>query len=265
MALFEKEEIEERLLASMKEIRESTVAVKSIVDNHGKSWSKLRGELFNLLTSLRKMEDLLGYIPDFEESSETGGARKMTLMDSVKHWAIKVEELARENIDPKYFEFPYEVEMDIMSSCSSIIEGMDFYIPIVERHLNRNFGSNLTLIHDFVSSSGGYFNGNWAIGVIHLSAMEVTINRKRKEVGLVGPEEDDSSKSFMQRYTELKDYLLERNIDIESEVHSKADVLWNIRNRVMHQGMELDEEFLAMIIKWSRSVISAISGNGEQH
>lgn len=257
--MFEKEEIEERMLSIMKELRGSTLAVKNIVDNHGSSWSKLRGELFNLLTSLRKLEDLIGYMPDFEASSETAGSGKMPLKESASHWASKVEELARENIDPKYFEFPYEVELDIMAICSSIVEAMDFYVPIVERQLNRNFGSKLTLIHDFVSSNKGYFNGNWAIAVIHLSAMEITINRKREEYGLENPAEDDSARSFQQRYSELRNYLLEKNVDIESGVHNKADLLWNIRNRVMHHGMELDDESLAMIIKWSRAVMDALA------
>ena len=263
MAIFEKEEIEERLLSLMKEIRNSTVAVKKIVDNHGSPWSNLRGELFNLLTSLRKLQDLLGYFPDFEQITESAQPGKPKLDETIGRLVLKVEELAKEDVDPKFFEFPYEVEMGIMETCSSLTETMDYYTPIVEKQLNRSFGSSLTLIHDLISSSGGRFNGNWAIAVVYLSAMEITVNRRRAEYGLVKPEEDVSAKGFQQTYPELRKYLLEKNIDIESGVHTKVDLLMNVRNQILYGGMEVDDDSLNMIIKWSLAVIGALSEPGK--
>lgn len=247
------------MLALMKEIRASTVSVKKIVDNHGSSWSKLRGELFDLLTSVRELLDLVGYLPELEEDTERSVAGKEPLKVQAMHWASSLEELAKQNIDPKYFEFPYDVELSIMGICSRITGTIDFYIPVVERLMNKSYGSSLTLVQDFVSSYGDYFNGNWTIAVVHLSAMEVIINRKREQFGLLKPDADVSGESFQKSYAELRNYLLEKNIDIESEVHSKADVLLSIRNRVMHHGMKLDDESLALVIKWSRAVIDALS------
>ncbi len=260
--MFEKEEIEERLLSLMKEIRSSTVAVKNMVDRHGSPWSTLRGELFNLLTSLRKLQDLLGYLPDFEQESGTLPPKKSTLAESLSRLVPKVEELAKEDVDPKYFEFPYEVEMGIMDTYSNLMETLDYYIPILEKQLNRSFGSSLTLIQDLVSSTSGQFNGNWAIAVVYLSAMEITVNRRRREYGLLKPDEDDSGKTFQQSYSELRNYLLEKNVDIESGVHNKAELLMNMRTQVIYHGMEIDDESLNMIIKWSLAVIEALSEKG---
>lgn len=257
--MFEKEEIEERLLSLMKEIRNSTVTVKNIVDRHGSPWSNLRGELFSLLTLLRKLQDQLGYLPDFEQESGTISPKKSTLAESLSRLIPKVEELAREDVDPKFFEFPYEVEMGIMETYSNLMETLDYYIPIVEKQLNKSFGSNLTFIHDLISSTSGQFNGNWATAVVYLSAMEITVNRRRREYGMLKPDEDDSGKTFQQSYSDLRNYLLDRNVDIESGVHNKAELLMNMRNQVIYHGMEIDDDSLNMIMKWSLAVIEALS------
>lgn len=253
--MFSKIEIKEILLKKIKTIKSETENTKSKIDLYECTWASMRGSLYDMIGSIRifnniisgiKKEDerLVGYPLDFETAKEVNNG-----------WLEKLHKIANADIDPNLMEFPKEVDGAILTVCYDIIQYWNSVIPLIEKNLNDHFDAPLADIQNFISDYPQYLSGNWAIAVTHLSAMDIAINKKRLELGLIKSAQSDVNTQFQKRYSELRDNLKANKIVMEGDVEGKAHVLWNIRTQILHYGMNPDKLSLDLISSWSRNVI----------
>ena len=72
----------------------------------------------------------------------------------------------------------------------------------------------------------------WAVATCYLTALEVVVNRKLKELSI-----ESGDKPFKERFRQLVEALSQKGIDLGELEKRLPEVFWDLRNRVVHGGL----------------------------
>lgn len=135
-----------------------------------------------------------------------------------------------------------------------IINVFDSFVP---SELNKI--SALSRIRELIGSNILKLDENWAIATCYLSAIDIVINNKRKEFGLIQDGNIEKKKNFDQRFDELIKAMDSDNIQISKVIKQLPKSFWKIRTDVIHYGYSPSFEELEIILEGSKNIINELS------
>jgi len=146
---------------------------------------------------------------------------------------------------PEYYK-----DEDIKDKIVSLVEKLEVSISKLERQLSLNQG--IAKISEFFSTFP-QFTENWSIAVCYLTAMEIAVKNKLKELGLMPTGE------FKKDYEKLLANLKDKGIEVSELEKQLPKILWNIRNKVIHEGYSPSYEELEIITKYIEKLLALLT------
>lgn len=112
------------------------------------------------------------------------------------------------------------------------------------------------------------FTDNWAVAVVHLTAVEIAMNWRRESLRRRGVSVDDFKviniggqnvsvpKKFYERLDETL-RLMETydGVQIKGILRTLPQSFWPLRNQVVHMGYSPTDDEIRLIVEWSRKLV----------
>ena len=92
-------------------------------------------------------------------------------------------------------------------------------------------------------------NHRWAVAACYLTAMEIVINKKLKEMGI------EVAEGLESRFRALLKALEDKGVKVGELERMLPKVFWNVRHKVVHAGYNPSRDELDIITKGTRSII----------
>jgi hypothetical protein len=108
------------------------------------------------------------------------------------------------------------------------------------------------LISELIGRRPAGINENWAASVCYLSAMEIVVNRKFKEMGLGGSVRE----GFQNRFQKIVSSLREQGVRVGELDTLLQSAFWEIRHKVVHEGYCPTHEETQQIVEWVNRVFA---------
>lgn len=137
---------------------------------------------------------------------------------------------------------------------------------LIEMNLTKGFSKGiigLSKINELIGEKLAGLDENWTIAACYLCAIDIAVNKKRKELGLTTDEKTERGKSFDTKFDELIKKL-ETNKEINKVTKQLPKSFWKIRIDVVHYGYSPNQDELELIIKWSKNIINLIDLNNRR-
>lgn len=112
------------------------------------------------------------------------------------------------------------------------------------------------------------FTENWAVAVVHLTAVEIAMNMRRQslrrkgapvddfKVILVGGQRVSVPKKFHERLEETFHWMMVyEGVQVEGLLRILPEPFWKLRNRVVHSGYSPRDDELELVVTWSRKLV----------
>jgi signal recognition particle subunit SEC65 len=161
---------------------------------------------------------------------------------------------------------------DIKDKIVSLVEHLEVSISKLERQLGLKQG--IVQISEFLSTFP-QFTENWSIAVCYLTAMEIAVKNKLKELGLMptGEFEKDAvenkleeqgqepTRGFKKHYEDLLKYLKNKGIEVSELERQLPKIFWDIRNKVVHEGYSPSFEELEIITKYIEKLLALLTSS----
>ena len=141
---------------------------------------------------------------------------------------------------------------DIKDEIVSLVENLEVSISKLERQLGLKQG--IVQISEFLSAFP-QFTENWSIAVCYLTAMEIAVKNKLKELGLMPTGE------FKKDYEKLLANLKEKGIEVSELEKQLPKIFWEIRNKVVHEGYSPSFEELEIITKYIEKLLALLTSS----
>ncbi len=148
---------------------------------------------------------------------------------------------------PEYYK-----DEDIKDKIVSLVENLEVSISKLERRLSLKQG--IAKISEFLSTFP-QFTENWSIAVCYLTAMEIAVKNKLKELGLKPTGE------FKKDYETLLANLKDKGIEVSELEKQLPKILWDIRNKVIHEGYSPSFEELEIITKYIEKLLALLTSS----
>jgi len=114
-------------------------------------------------------------------------------------------------------------------------------------------------IMEFTSEKLLGLDETWAAAACHLSAFDILVNKKRKELGIAKKPEDEKKLDFYTKFDALVKELESNSGELSKITKQMPKLFWPIRVDVIHYGYVPSAEELDLIINWSKSIMKVIS------
>jgi len=141
---------------------------------------------------------------------------------------------------------------DIKDEIVSLVENLEVSISKLERQLGLKQG--IVQISEFLSTFP-QFTENWSIAVCYLTAMEIAVKNKLKELGLMPTGE------FKKDYEKLLANLKDKGIEVSELEKQLPKIFWDIRNKVVHEGYSPSFEELEIITKYIEKLLALLTSS----
>ncbi len=127
----------------------------------------------------------------------------------------------------------------------------------------------LSHIENFVNTyRHAGFTDNWAVAVVHLTAIEIAMNWRRESLRRKGASVNDFKviniggqnvsvpKKFYERLDETL-RLMETydGVEIKGILRTLPQSFWILRNQVVHMGYSPTDDEIRLIVEWSRKLV----------
>jgi hypothetical protein len=145
---------------------------------------------------------------------------------------------------PEYYK-----DREVKESIARLVENLEAELRIFELKLNLKQG--VSKISEFLTTFPR-FTENWSVAICYLTAMEIMVKEKLKELGL------EISEEFKNNYKKLLEKLKERNVKVSGLEEQLPSVFWNIRNKVVHEGYSPNSEELEIITKYVENILKLL-------
>ena len=169
-------------------------------------------------------------------------------------------------------ERPELKDENIKDVIVSLAEDLEVSINKFEHILDLKSG--IIKISEFLSAFP-QFTENWSIAVCYLTAMEIAVKNKLKELGLMptGECEKDAVKNnlkeqeqkptrgFKKYYEDLLKNLKGKGIDVSELEKQLPKIFWDIRNKVVHEGYSPSFEELEIITKYIEKLLALLTSS----
>lgn len=152
-------------------------------------------------------------------------------------------------------------DQEIKNRVYELISRTNFLIETLDSKILRQFSAEITGISKITELVGEKVAGldeSWAAATCYLCAMDIAINKKRKELGLIENEKSDKGRPFDEKFDELLGVLDIREAEINRVVKQLPKDFWRIRTDVVHHGYLPTQEELDLICNWSKRIINTI-------
>lgn len=144
---------------------------------------------------------------------------------------------------PEYYK-----DKEVIESISRLVEGLEAELSKLELKLGLKYG--ISKISEFLATFP-QFTDNWVVAVCYLSAMEIMVKNKLKELKL-------DIKEFKDNYEKLLQKLKERGLEISELERRLPTIFWDIRNKVIHEGYSPSSDELEVITKYIEKVLTLL-------
>jgi len=235
--------------------------------------SLLRSNLQKVLVSLEGLRSYLKHYADEKQMSSF--LEFLTLASQVQQQKLSPQDLF------KLFNAPKVPENEIESICSTVNATLmlldhakdlpgDYFREKVGSIIIPKLSSLLASIeagfkeplHEVVKISKllGIANRwgmseRWAVATCYLTALEIIVNKKLKELGV---QHEQLGSTFKDRFRQLVQALSNKGISIGELEKRLPEAFWELRNKVIHGGYEPNEDELSTIVEWTIKIIEAI-------
>lgn len=160
--------------------------------------------------------------------------------DSEISWAISL------------LESPEPKDENIKDVIVSLAENLEASINKFEHILDLKSG--IIKISEFLSTFP-QFTENWSIAVCYLTAMEIAVKNKLKELGLKPTGE------FKKDYETLLANLKDKGIELSELEKQLPKIFWDIRNKVVHEGYSPSSEELEIITSYIEKILALLTSS----
>jgi len=143
---------------------------------------------------------------------------------------------------------------DVRRNITNLVFSLDSFITTLSDKLSLPL-TGMAQLQELISIMPG-LNENWLVSICYLSAMEVTVNKKQKELGIKIEETEVGEKDFAARFRALLKNLESKGIKISELEKELPQAFWNIRHKVVHAGYSPTQEELDLITNWVKKIIT---------
>ncbi|MEM4530167.1 MAG: hypothetical protein QXQ52_06595 [Candidatus Methanomethylicaceae archaeon] len=146
---------------------------------------------------------------------------------------------------PEYYK-----DKEVRDSIICLVEKLEAELSKLELRLGLNYG--ILKMSEFLTEFP-QFTENWAIATCYLTAMEIMVNNKLKELGL------DVGVEFKDNYKKVLEKSKERGMEVPELEKLLPSVFWNVRNKVVHTGYSPTNDELDTITSYVRKVLAILT------
>ena len=258
----------------MQELRDLTLEVGKVIGNLERTRREIEAEqidrlacrsiLLEIRLSLERMK--LFFLRQWDVYLE-GVAPNDLLSTTVKVWGSGVgrEQIERgfasrtSTIDSVTFSLDSPQHYDnayVRRALSDLIVSMHSFADLLNSDILAKFNQGLVdlrVLGEFAGTKPFGLDERWLIANSYLSALEIAVNRKRKELDVQAGKRD-----FAERFSELVKALEQNGIELSGLERQLPSVFWRIRNEVVHQGYSPDQQELSLIVDWVKRILASL-------
>jgi len=172
--------------------------------------------------------------------------------------AMKINSLATYELDnPQYHD-----DTKIKNSIYDIVGNLELAARICDSKVFAPLGNptdSVSKIAMFVARKQFGLDDKWALAACYLSAIDIVVNKKRGELGLVKYPEKDGSISFNDRFDQLVKAIESKHGELNTINKQLPKSFWKIRTDVIHYGYAPSQDELNLIVDWSQKIIDSLA------
>ena len=175
------------------------------------------------------------------ERIEHGFASRASTIDSAIYWLD----------NPQTYD-----DTQIRRSLSDLILSTHSFIDLLDSEILAKVSSPLVGFYSLAELVGNKPFGldeRWLVANSYLSAMEIAVNKKRKELQITGKAD------FVEKFNQLVKALEQKGTEVRSLEKQLPSAFWKIRNEVVHEGYSPDEEELTLIVDWVKKILALLT------
>lgn len=144
-------------------------------------------------------------------------------------------------------------DKEVKESISHLVESLEAELNTLEVKLDLKQG--VSKVSKFLTTFP-QFTENWAVAICYLTAMEIMVKNKLKELRLDAEEfKDNEVKGFKDNYEKLLEKLKEKDIQVSELEKQLPKIFWDIRNRVVHEGYSPASNELEVITTYVEKIL----------
>jgi len=145
---------------------------------------------------------------------------------------------------PEYYK-----DKEVKERVARLVENLEVVLSTLERKLNLKQG--VSKISEFLTTFP-QFTENWSVAICYLTAMEIMVKDKLKELQL------EVAGEFKNNYKVLLEQLKNKNIEVSELEKQLPNIFWDIRNKVVHEGYSPTPEELEIITKYIEKILTLL-------
>jgi len=152
---------------------------------------------------------------------------------------------------PQYYN-----DEGLRKEIGNMIVSLDGFLTILYHQILAPFSLSLTGLPQIAEliSMKPELTENWATANCYLSAMEIIVNKKRKELGL-----KEEEKEFNEKFKDLLNILQEKGLKVSELEKQLPSTFWKVRHKVIHAGYSPTTDELELIVTWTKKIITLLS------
>jgi len=230
--------------------------IKLVIQNDPIDRLRVKTILFDLSGIAFTIHSLLKSISkDLKEKNEIGSSREdvLKVYEKLGHSLADYAKMIDDRLT--------ELDSDIRNKVFQLITGLTVEINYFEIYmiaLNQAI-SPFAKILEFIAEKPLGLDEKWVAAVCYLSAFDILVNRKRKELGIAKKPEDEKKLDFYTRFDALVKELESRSGELSKIVKQMPKLFWPIRVDVIHYGYVPSQEELDLILNWSQNIMKVIT------
>jgi hypothetical protein len=142
---------------------------------------------------------------------------------------------------PEYYK-----DKEVKERIARLVESLEAGLSTLERRLNLKQG--VSKISEFLTTFP-QFTENWSVAICYLTAMEIIVKGKLKEL------QSEITQEFKNNYKMLLEKLQVKNIKVSELEKQLPNIFWDIRNKVVHEGYSPTPEELEIITNYIERIL----------
>jgi hypothetical protein len=170
----------------------------------------------------------------------------------------KINSIATYELDNKQ----YYDDTKIKNSIYDLVGSLELAAKIFDSKIFAPLGNptdSMSKIAIFVSRKQFGLDDKWALAACYLSAIDIVVNKKREELGLIKDPEKDRTVSFNDRFDKLIEAIESKHGELKTINKQLPKSFWKIRTDVIHYGYAPNQDELNLIVDWSQKIIDSLA------
>lgn len=155
---------------------------------------------------------------------------------------------------------PFFSSQEVRVSIFEWITSIDTYLRVVESTLSVGEPKFFRTLNFFIEKVGEKLEllESWSLATIYLTAFDIAINRIAKKHDYSPPNEEKNEERWKAKAAFVLKKLEEENKGLGQLEKALTSHLWNLRNKVVHNGYSPNENELELIRKIVTSIIDTL-------